>query len=168
MEDIKQSEEQIESTATDSVEQAPVQEDAYKAQFLRVSADFANYKRRMDKERMQWATTGQVAVVTAFLPILDDIERALDATRAAQQDGNDELASALEGLELIEKNLNKVLSELGVVEVACDGAFDPHYHEALMQTHSDEHESGQIVQVLSKGYTYKDVVIRHAKVSVAQ
>lgn len=168
MEDIKQSEEQIESTAAKSAEQASVQEDAFKAQFLRVSADFANYKRRMDKERAQWATTGQVAVVTVFLPILDDIERALDATRLAQQEGNGDLAPALEGLELIEKNLNKVLSDLGVTEVACSGAFDPHHHEALMQTQSDEHESGQIVQVLSKGYRYKEVVIRHAKVSVAQ
>lgn len=144
------------------------QEETFKAQFMRVNADFANYKRRVDIERTQWITTGQSAIINAFLPIIDDIERALTATRTAcEASQTDELTPAVEGFELIEKNLKKVLTDLGVEEIDCSGAFDPHYHEALMQTASDEHESGHIVQVLSRGYTYKDTVLRHAKVSVA-
>ena len=145
------------------------QEDAFKDQFLRVSADFANYKRRVEIERTQWITTGQSAIVKAFLPIIDDLERARLATEQAQsQSDAEEMKHAVEGFALIEKNLKKVLSDLGVEEIDCSGVFDPHLHEALMQTASDDHESGHIVQVLNRGYTYKDSVLRHAKVSVAQ
>lgn len=143
-------------------------EESFKQQFMRVTADFANYKRRVDKERAQWVTTGQTAIITAFLPIVDDVERAMTATRTAHEEHEDEtVAQVLEGFELIEKNLHKVLDQLGVAQISCDGAFDPEHHEALMQTASDSHESGQVVQVLSKGYTYKGAVLRHAKVSVA-
>lgn len=156
-------------------ESAPVQsavekavEESFKQQFMRVTADFSNYKRRVDKERIQWVTTGQTTIIQAFLPVVDDVERALTATRTAQEGHEDDsMAQILEGFELIEKNLHKVLDKMGVAEIACDGAFNPEHHEALMQAASDSHESGQVVQVLSKGYTYKGAVLRHAKVSVA-
>ena len=106
-------------------------------------------------------------MITAFLTVVDDIERALQATPVVDDNAQQVMHQAQQGFALIEKNIRKVLDELGVQEVPSSGAFDPHYHEALMQTDSDEHESGHIVQVLSKGYTYKDTVIRHAKVSVA-
>ena len=73
----------------------------------------------------------------------------------------------LDGLALVEKNTGKIFAELGVHEVAHVGMFDPHVHEALMQTVVDGLEPGTIVQVLSKGYSHKGVVVRHAKVSVA-
>ena len=142
--------------------------DSFKDQFLRVSADFANYKRRITVERAQWITTGQSAIINAFLPIIDDIERAREATQNAYNESDtQELSHAVEGFSLIEKNLKKIIEELGVTEIDCSGAFDPHLHEALLQTESDAHETGQIVQVLARGYSYKETVLRHAKVSVA-
>lgn len=165
---------QTEETVTPEIsEETTVQntaeEEAFKAQFMRVSADFANYKRRITEERTQWIAAGQSAVITKFLPILDDIERARTATEAAHNASDAaDLTHAVEGFALIEKNLKKILTDLGVEEIDCSGAFDPHFHEALMQAESDEHESGHIVSVLNRGYTYKDTVLRHAKVSVAQ
>jgi len=167
--DEQAQEQEVDAARVEQPAQVDPQEEAFKTQFMRVSADFANYKRRVEKERTQWIRTGQSAIIEAFLPVIDDVERALSATKAAlDEHESDGLAQAVEGFELVQKNILKVLEELGVQEITCDGAFDPHHHEALMQADSDQHETGQIVQVLSKGYTYKDAVIRHAKVSVAK
>lgn len=147
-----------------------VEEESYKNQFLRLSADFANYRRRVEKERAELLQMGQGVIVKAFLPLIDDIERALAAARhvAGQNDsGHAGLASVVEGLSLVEKNMHKVLHEIGVQEVSCTGSFDPHHHEALMQVAADDAQSGTIMQVLSKGYTHRGAVMRHAKVSVA-
>lgn len=151
------------------VEPASPEEESFKDQFFRMSADFANYRRRMEKERATWVQTGQNAVIQSFLPLLDDIERAFEAAQkaAAADAGHAGVASIVNGLSLVEKNMRKVLSDVGVQEVDCSGAFDPQLHEALMQTPVEGKEQGAIVQVLSKGYTYKGTVVRHAKVSVA-
>jgi len=160
----------------EATQQAPVapeivakqsDDESAKNQLLRVTADFANYRRRIEKERVEWVQVGQNAIIKAFLPVLDDIERAFSA--AIQPVGASDAAvqSIRDGLALVEKNMRKMLDDLGVQEIMCHGAFDPHFHEALMQTTIDGIEAGTIVQVLSKGYTYKGVVVRHAKVSVA-
>ncbi|MDQ5890787.1 MAG: molecular chaperone GrpE [Candidatus Dependentiae bacterium] len=145
------------------------EEENYKNQFLRMSADFANHRRRVEKERSELIQIGQNAIIKSFLPLLDDIERAFDAAKVAGQQNGDHagLKSTLEGLSFVEKNMRKILDELGVQEIACVGVFDPNMHEALMQVDTPGAESGTIVQVLSKGYSHKGVVIRHAKVSVA-
>jgi len=142
-----------------------------KQQLLRVTADFANYRRRMEKERTEWIATGQGAVIKAVLPVFDDIERALEeakkAVDSAAGEGQSRTQAIVEGLTLVEKNMKRVLQELGIQEVMSSGQFDPHIHEALMQTAVEGLESGTIVQTFSKGYTHKGTVIRHAKVSVA-
>jgi len=147
------------------------EEESYKNQFLRLSADFANYKRRSEKERGELLSMGQAAIIRAFLPLVDDIERALMAARQVADSSSSEgtgLKSVIDGLSLVEKNMCKVLEDVGVQEIACSGSFNPEQHEALMQVAGQEGlESGAIVQVLSKGYTHKGSVIRHAKVSVA-
>ncbi len=138
-----------------------------KIQLLRITADFANYRRRIEKERVEWVQIGQNAIIKAFLPVLDDIERAFGAAKNTASASDAAVQPIRDGLSLVEKNMRKVLDELGVQEIACDKVFDPHFHEALMQTAVDGIEAGTIVQVLSKGYTYKGIVVRHAKVSVA-
>lgn len=138
---------------------------ALKSQLLRISADFANFKNRVTKERSEWEEFAQINIITAFLPMIDDLERALDV---AKDKINKDCLSWLAGFELIDKNLKKSLDKLGIKEIDCSSDFDPELHEALMQTDSDKHATGQIVQVLNKGYTFKNRVIRHAKVSVAK
>lgn len=138
---------------------------ALKSQLLRVSADFANFKNRVTKERSEWEEFAQINIIGVFLPMIDDLERALDAAKdKVDQDG----LSWLAGFELMYKNLKKSLDQLGIKEIDCSSDFDPEFHEALMQAESDEHDSGKIVQVLNKGYSFKGKVIRHAKVSVAK
>ncbi len=102
-------------------------------------------------------------MVKEFLPCIDDIKRALEF--AAKEKAE---KSVLEGLQLIEKNMHKALTDLGVKEIDCSENFDPAFHEALMQVDSKDHQEGQIVQVFELGYTLKDMMIRHAKVSVAK
>lgn len=126
-----------------------------KEQLLRVSADFQNFRKRTEKERVDWAITAQGAVINKMLPIIEDLERALAAT-------------AHDGLSLIHKNLKKILTELGVEEIQCSGVFNPELHEALTQVDAPEVDSGSIVQVYAQGYLFKGTVLRHAKVAVAK
>jgi len=137
----------------------------FKNQFLRVTADFANYKRRMEQERSIWIKAGKSSVITSFLSCIDDIERALDAVERASGEGESKL---LEGLQLIQKNMSKVLQDLGVKKVDCSGQFNPTYHEALLTVKSKDHKTGEIVGILSAGYELSGSVLRHAQVSVAQ
>jgi len=127
----------------------------YQKLYMRAAADFQNYKRRVEQQRSSWMQQAQGDVLLPLLSILDDIERALEL-------------ETLAGLELIQKNITKIFKDLGVKEIDCSGQFDPELHEALMQAESADHKSGDIVQVMNKGYTFHDEVLRHAKVSVAK
>jgi molecular chaperone GrpE len=137
-----------------------------KEQLLRVSADFQNYQKRIEKEKSEWITLGQAKIIEKFLPFADDLQRAIQSSKTEQLD--EKQVKWLEGFELIQKNLAKVYSDLGVKEVDCSNGFDPEVHEALMHVDSPDHKSGQIVAVLAKGYIFKDKVLRPARVSVAK
>ncbi len=133
-----------------------------KSQLIRVNADFVNFKKRVTKERAEWEDFAQSNVLRAILPLVDDLERAL-------QNSEKEKGSPLfDGLNMILKNLKKTFDDLNVKEIDCDNDFNPDLHEALIQVDSKDHKDGQIVQVLNKGYTFKDKVIRHAKVTVSK
>ena len=133
-----------------------------KSQLVRVNADFINFKKRVTKERAEWEDFAQINILQSFLPLIDDLERAL-------QNSEQEKGSLLfDGLNIILKNVKKTFNKLDVKEIDCSDDFNPDLHEALMQVDSKEHKGGQIVLVLNKGYTFKDKVIRHARVSVAK
>lgn len=136
-----------------------------KEQLVRVTADFSNFKKRMEKDRADAQTFAQTAVIMPFLNTIDDFERAL--ALSANSD-NAESKSWIEGFQMIYRNLCKRLEELGVTTVDCSSGFNPVYHEALMSVDAPDKASGDIVEVLSKGYLYRGVVIRCAKVSVAK
>lgn len=136
-----------------------------KEQFLRVSADFANYKRRVEKERLEWMQTAQAGVIQKMLPIMDDLERALAHT---QNQTHQEQGSLAEGFTLIQKNVKKTFDDLGVQEIDSSGAFDPEFHEALVSIQAADKKPGEIVDVLRKGYMHRGKVLRHAQVSVAK
>ncbi len=142
------------------------EEASYKDLYMRLNADFQNFKRRVDKERIEWMQTAQVHVLEKLLTIFDELDRAIHLSE--QQHPSPEVVICLEGFKLIQKNWHKALSGLGVKEVPTDGAFDPMLHEALMHAQAPDKKSGDIVNVFSKGYQLKDKVIQHAKVSVAQ
>lgn len=138
----------------------------YKDLYLRTTADFQNYKRRVEKERALWIQEAQAETLKPLLSIVDDLERAIHACKHHKEDKTQK--DWLEGLQLIYKNVTKIFVDLGVKEINCFGMFDPALHEALMQVDSTDHKQGEIVKILNKGYTFHDNVLRHAKVSVAK
>jgi molecular chaperone GrpE len=149
-------------TLVNSGEAAPT-EPNYKELYLRTNADFQNFKKRTERERIDLAQALQADAIEKLLPIIDDLDRAI---ATAQNTGAKE--AWLDGFMLILKNAKKKLADLGVEEITQTTAFDPMMHEALMHVESTEHKSGEIVQVLEKGYLLKGKVIKYARVSVAK
>jgi molecular chaperone GrpE len=133
--------------------------------YISLSADFQNYKKRVDSERAEWSLDAQKKVFIGLLAIIDNFERALDAERKAE---GAEKSQQLIGFEMIYQSLEKLMQGFGIKEITDFAEFNPKYHEALMQVESADHASGSIVQVLQKGYLLNEKVIRPATVSVAQ
>jgi molecular chaperone GrpE len=126
----------------------------------RVAADFDNYRKRAVRDQESLVARAHERLVKELLPVLDDLERALDA--AAQH----EEAELEEGVRLVHRELSHILSKEGLVAIETDGKFDPHEHEALLTQPSDA-EEGAILQVIQKGYRLGDRVVRPARVVVA-
>lgn len=147
------------------IERCTAELQEYKNKVLYLTAEFDNYKKRTEKERIQWITSGQAMVLDTLLAIYDDFERATKQIHA--QHLPQEVMVHLQGLDLIAKSFEKAIKQYDIEEMTYD-EFDPEKHEALMQVQSSEHKPGQIVQVLQKGYVHKGKLLRAAKVSVAQ
>lgn len=130
---------------------------------LYLQAEFDNYKKRVEKERTLWIESAQDALLQDVLPLVDDIERALQGLQSLPA----ELRVHSVGVEMVSKSLHKLLQKYDLEEINSLETFNPEYHEAVMQVASDKHPAGEIVTVLQKGYTRKGRVIRPAKVSVA-
>ncbi len=133
--------------------------------YLRLSAEFDNYRKRTLKEKSELIKSAGERVITDILPVLDDLERALQNMQKSEE------AKALaEGVELIHGKFLKVLSQQGLKKIETEGKeFDTDYHEAIaMIPASSEDMKGKILDCVQTGYTLNDKVIRHAKVAVAQ
>ena len=127
---------------------------------LRVAADFDNYKKRAAREREEYVAHANERLLKELLPVLDDLERALDAV------GQHEEATVEEGVRLVHRSLAALLERNGVREISTEGKFDPHVHEALLSQPS-EAEEGSVIDVVQKGYTLGDRVVRPARVVIA-
>jgi molecular chaperone GrpE len=128
----------------------------------RVAADFDNYRKRVAREQTQILARSGERVVAKLLPVLDDLERALEAAE------HHEDAKVLEGVRMTKDALAAVLASEGVEEIPADGPFDPHVHEALMTQPAEGVEPGHVVQIVTRGYRIGDAVLRPARVVVAQ
>jgi molecular chaperone GrpE len=138
------------------------QRDEYLELAQRTKADFDNYRKRVAREQSQLYARAGERVVARLLPVLDDLVRALEAAEHHEE------AKVLEGVRMTKDALAGVLASEGVEEIPTDGAFDPHVHEALMTQPADGVEPGHIVQVIQRGYRLGDVVLRPARVIVAE
>lgn len=134
-----------------------------KERYAYLQAELDNYKKRVDKERALWMETAQDAVVSDILPLVDDMDRALEGLQSVPQ----ELQVHVAGFEMISRALAKLLKKYDIEEIPFSKTFDPEYFEAVMQTPADNTSSGDIVTILQKGYQRKGRVLRPAKVSVA-
>ena len=128
----------------------------------RVAADFDNYRKRVVREQTQILVRSGERVVAKLLPVLDDLERALEAAEHHEE------AKVLEGVRMTKDALAGVLASEGVEEIASEGPFDPHVHEALMIQAAEGVEPGHVVQVVQRGYRIGDAVLRPARVVVAE
>ncbi len=130
----------------------------------RERAEFANFRKRVEKEREQFQQNAAGNIIRRFLEVLDDLERAL---KSRPQSG--EGAVWAEGIELIYRKLLAILEAEGVKPMQAEGQFfDPNLHEAVSHEESSEHESGQIIEVVQSGYWLGDRVLRPALVRVAR
>ncbi len=129
---------------------------------LRLAADFDNYKKRAARERAEYVAFANERILKELLPILDDLERALSAAEQHEE------AQLEEGVRLVHRSLASLLERQGVKEIATEGKFDPHVHEALLAQPSEEKEQGDVLDVIQKGYTLGDRVVRPARVIVAE
>ncbi len=136
-----------------------------KDKYLRLSAEFDNYRKRTMKEKAELIKNGGEKAISAILPILDDLERALQNMQKA-----DNVQSMYEGLDLIFQKFHKVLSQEGLQKMDPVGeTFDTDYHEAIALVPApDEAQKGKVLDCVQTGYKLNDKVIRHAKVVVAQ
>ncbi|MBI4731266.1 MAG: nucleotide exchange factor GrpE [Chloroflexi bacterium] len=133
----------------------------YKDGWQRALADFQNYKRRTDAEKADAYQNAVGTVVKRYLPILDDLERAL-ATRPAD-------LPWVDGIELVYRKLQTILENEGLKRIEAEGQpFDPNFHEAISQEPAEGVESGRVIGVIQQGYTLGERVIRPAMVRVAQ
>ncbi len=132
----------------------------------RKQAEFENYRKRIERERIETVKYAAFDLVRDILPVLDNLERALEA---AKQSATSETESRLrEGVAIICKQFGDTLMKLGLAEVdAKNEPFDPHVHEAVTRVESDEHPEGTVVDVLQKGYFFKDRLLRPSMVSVS-
>jgi molecular chaperone GrpE len=129
----------------------------------RTQAEFANARKRFDKQRAEAYSNANVELVTKLLPLIDDFERALDSVPE-----NDQADPWIAGMALVYRKMLAVLDEMNVQIIPSVGEpFDPNHHEALTQEPSDEYESGVVVREMRRGYRLGDRVIRPALVSVA-
>jgi molecular chaperone GrpE len=135
----------------------------YKDRALRIAADFENYKKRIEKERMSWMQAAQASVLIDLLEIVDDIDRAINQVQMQPGDTKGVVA----GLELMRKSLYKILQKYHITEITQLTQFDPQLHEAIMQVEGPQ-PSGTIVSVLQKGFMQKDHVLRPARVSISR
>ncbi|MFH1254632.1 MAG: nucleotide exchange factor GrpE [bacterium] len=139
----------------------------YKDLFLRVTADLKNYQRRVEKQKTEWTGIAQESIILKLVPVIEDLDRALSASVSSSSD-QPAVTKWVEGLAVVQKNFKKALNEVGVEEIAPVGTFNPELQEAVAQIDSATHQSGQIVDVVSKGYKFKDKVIKYAQVVVAK
>ena len=131
--------------------------------YTRLFAEYDNYRKRSAKEREGIYTDAYIDAVKDILPILDNMERALQYKGA--QGGDDNMAK---GLEMIMKSFEESLSKMGVSEIKALGeSFDPNLHNAIMHVDDEQFGEGEIVEVFMKGYIKGDKVIRHSVVKVA-
>lgn len=130
----------------------------------RQMAEFDNFRKRTEKEKTAMFETGAKSVIEKILPVVDNFERGLASVSEEEKEG-----ALAQGMQMIYKQLMTELENLDVKPIPAVGEeFNPEFHNAVMQTQSDEFESGVIAQELQKGYTYRESVVRHSMVAVVE
>lgn len=153
------------SAETDTVaEKSPEEQIDWKDQYIRLQAEFDNFRKRTLREKMELIENGGRDVLKAILPILDDMQRA-----TAASEKSDDINALREGEKLVVQKFIDTLRQNKVVEIeALDAQFDENLHEAVARFAAGEDKSGKVIDVVERGYMLGDKVLRYAKVVVGQ
>jgi len=147
-------------SAEDPLAEARKQAGEYLANWQRAQADFINYKRRSEQERQEFGQYANAGLMLSLLPVLDDLDRALEAAPHGKSAKHD----WLEGVRLVDRKLRSILESQGLKTMTTAGEpFDPNFHEAIRQ---DSGKEGVILEEMQKGYMMKDKLLRPARVVV--
>jgi molecular chaperone GrpE len=152
--------EELVEEQVDPLVAAEKERDEYLDALQRLKAEFDNYRKRVARDQQGLAARAHERLVKELVPVLDDLERALEAA-ARHEDGKLE-----DGVRLVHRSLADALAKEGLAEIETGGAFDPHTQEALLSQPS-EAEEGSVIQVLQKGYSLGDRVLRPARVVIS-
>lgn len=149
--------------AKKEIEELKQQVDSYKDQYLRLQAEFDNYRRRTSKERLELIGSAGKDVLVGFLPVLDDCQRAIKVLKESEAS-----QAAIEGTELIMNKLMGYLASKGIARIDAVGKeFDTDFHEAVAQFPvQDPEQKNKVFDVTQEGYTLNGTVVRYAKVVV--
>ena len=148
-------------TPGDELAAVTAERDEYLALVQRVQADFENYRKRALRDQERLVAHAHERLVRELLPILDDLERALEAAERHEE------AQLVDGVKLVEKSLRAALAKEGLTEIDTSGQFDPHVHEAMLTQPSEGADPGSVLDVLQRGYRLGDKIVRPARVIVA-
>ena len=137
--------------------------DALQDRLLRTAAEFDNYRKRIDRDRRDQAEGATADALADLLPIIDDLERALQVPAGPEAD------TYRQGVELIHRQMLELLRKRGVKTIEAVGRqFDPHYHQAVVHESSTEHREGEVIGEVGRGYMLGDRLLRPAMVKVAK
>ena len=142
-----------------------------KEQNMRTYADFENTKKRLIRDKDQALEYAYEKIAKDLLPSIDTLEIALKSiqdSKVKSENQEEILDKIQEGIALTLDNLLTTLAKHGIEPILTEGGFDPNFHDAIMQVQSEEHESGEIVAEMQKGYKYKERVLRPSMVSIAK
>ena len=168
-EEMGSQEVETEAAEVDPLEAAQAEAAEWKDKYLRAHADFENTKRRLEKDKANAVSYANESFAKDILAVIDSFENALSSIEGADEENTSEVLEKMkEGVTLTYEQLKKVLEKNHIKEIVCNGTFDPEVHQAIMQVESDEHKTGDVVQVMQKGYTIKDRVLRPAMVSTCK
>jgi len=161
-EDVENESEEIEDGSYEALQK---QFNEMNERFLRVSSDFKNYKKRVEKEKNDIYSYANEKLICDLLPVMDNFERAV--LSAESENGTSE--KMLKGIEMVYKQLNDVLNSNGIKKIDAEGKpFDPNYHHAVMMEESEEFETETVIEVFQTGYSLNDKVIRPSMVKVVK
>ena len=164
-EDTAEEKKEEEEPAADTSElEAELEEQ--KNRYMYLYAEYDNYRKRTAKEKENLYSDAVAKVTGEFLGVLDNIDRAIDSSKNADEGS---VEAVIQGIEMVGKQAGEILAKIGVEEIPCERGtkFDPNLHEAVMHIEDEELGEQEVAQVFQKGYMYKERVIRHAVVQVA-
>ncbi len=165
-EEMNTQEEQDGNDISFELEKCQEEVEEYKNKYLRLNADFQNYRRRTEKEKSDIYQFGSEKIIVDMLTILDNLERAILSIDIKKDGGNNGL---IDGIQMVYKQFKDALSKHGVEEIECLGEeFDPNCHHAVIQEDHDEKDSNLVLEVFEKGYKLNTKIIRPSMVKVSK